>query len=72
MVMGGVVLGVQELPSVGRQASCRLLCYYDLMFLYLMIQIKGKTKRGKKPSYVLFLTVRDWSEGISISVALVS
>ncbi len=27
------MLGVQELPSVGRQASCRLLCSYVLMFL---------------------------------------
>ncbi len=32
MVMGWV--GVQELPSVGRLASCRLLCSYVLMFLW--------------------------------------
>ncbi len=32
MVMG--CISVQELPSVGRLASCRLLCSYVLMFLF--------------------------------------
>ncbi len=29
------MLGVQELPSVGRQASCRLLCSYVLVLMCL-------------------------------------